>query len=80
MDSIGAFEAKTHLPALLERVSKGETIQITRRGVLVAKLVPAGASGLPDRRKLAAEIREMRKGVRLGALSVRELINRGRRY
>jgi prevent-host-death family protein len=80
MDSIGAFEAKTHLPALLERVSKGETIQITRRGVLVAKLVPAGASDQPDRRKLAVEIREMRKGVRLGGLSVRELINRGRRY
>jgi prevent-host-death family protein len=79
MDSIGAFEAKTHLPALLERVSKGETIQITRRGVPVAKLVPAG-SDQPDRRKLVAEIREMRKGVRLGGLSIRELVNRGRRY
>jgi prevent-host-death family protein len=80
MDSVGAFEAKTHLPALLERVAKGETIQITRRGIPVARLVPAGASALLDRRRLAAEIREMRKGVRLGRTSIRELINRGRRY
>jgi prevent-host-death family protein len=38
VDSISSFDAKTHLPALLERVSKGESIQITRRGVPVAVL------------------------------------------
>ena len=32
METIGAFEAKTHLSALLERVSKGEKITITRHG------------------------------------------------
>jgi len=41
VDSVGSFDAKTHLPALLERVSKGESIQITRHGVPVAVLVPA---------------------------------------
>ncbi|MDK9722038.1 MAG: type II toxin-antitoxin system prevent-host-death family antitoxin [Rhodospirillales bacterium] len=41
MNSIGAFEAKTHLSSLLEQVSKGETIVITRHGHAIAKLVPA---------------------------------------
>ena len=40
MDTVGAFEAKTHLSALLERVEKGETITITRHGTPVARLVP----------------------------------------
>ena len=38
MVNVGSFDAKTHLPALLKRVSKGEPIQITRRGVPIAKL------------------------------------------
>ncbi|MEO6807531.1 MAG: type II toxin-antitoxin system prevent-host-death family antitoxin, partial [Isosphaeraceae bacterium] len=31
--SIGSYEAKTHLPQLLERVAKGERITIMKRGV-----------------------------------------------
>lgn len=37
---VGAFEAKTHLSALLARVEAGETITITNRGRAVAKLIP----------------------------------------
>ena len=44
MESVGSFEAKTHLPQLLERVERGETITITRHGKPVARLVPAVAS------------------------------------
>jgi prevent-host-death family protein len=33
MKTVGAFEAKTHLNELLQKVSKGETIRITLRGV-----------------------------------------------
>jgi len=40
MDKVGAYEAKTHLPELLERVIKGERITITRHGVPVAVLQP----------------------------------------
>lgn len=32
MDSVGAFEAKTHLSELLDRVRQGEKITITTRG------------------------------------------------
>ena len=38
--SVGAFEAKTHLAALLDAVSAGEQITITRHGGPVARLVP----------------------------------------
>jgi prevent-host-death family protein len=40
MEEIGVYEAKTHLPALLERVSKGEKITITKHGAPLAMLVP----------------------------------------
>ena len=41
MIKIGAFEAKTHLSSLLDKVTQGEDVLITRRGVPVARLVPA---------------------------------------
>ncbi|MCI5148875.1 MAG: type II toxin-antitoxin system prevent-host-death family antitoxin, partial [Candidatus Electrothrix sp. MAN1_4] len=40
METIGAYEAKTHLPKLLNRVSRGEKIIITKHGVPVATLQP----------------------------------------
>jgi len=44
----GAFEAKTHLSALLARVEAGETITITKHGRPVARLVPPSGA-LPRR-------------------------------
>jgi prevent-host-death family protein len=40
MATVGSYEAKTHLPALLERVQAGESIVITKHGRAVARLVP----------------------------------------
>ena len=77
--TIGAFDAKTHLNALLKRVSKGEIICITLRGVPIAKLVPDN-DGEANAGDLAQDIRQLRKGVRLGKTSLRQLINEGRRY
>jgi prevent-host-death family protein len=79
MDSVGAFDAKTHLNELLERVSQGETIQITRRGVPVAKLVPAEVAR-KNPRQIAREIRALRRGVTLGGIKIRQLIDEGRRH
>jgi len=80
MKTVGAFSAKTHLNQLLERVSKGESIRITRRGVPVAKLVPPDFGEKQDKGELVGEIRELRKGITLGKLTVRQLIAEGRRY
>lgn len=40
MASVPLAEAKAHLSALVERAEAGETVEITRRGRPVAKLVP----------------------------------------
>jgi len=79
MKTVGAYEAKTHLPRLLDEVAAGETITITKHGAPVAMLVP-----VPERKRSVADvvdsIREARKGVTLGGLTIRELIEEGRRY
>jgi len=80
MTTVGAFDAKTHLNALLKRVAKGETIRITLRGVPIAMLVPAEDGDKGDPRKLVGEIREVRKGATLGKIPLRELIHEGHRY
>lgn len=80
MKSVGAFEAKTRLNELLRRVSDGETIRITRRGVPIAKLVPLENKGKEDVVKAVRELREIRKKLSLGGLSMRKLIDEGRRY
>lgn len=77
MSSVGLFEAKQRLSELVERVRKGESIAITRRGVVVARLVSTGLSR-ENRRDAARAIRVARQGVRLGALSLRALIDEGR--
>lgn len=38
--NIGSFEAKTHLSAVLDRVNKGQTYIITKRGKPIAELRP----------------------------------------
>jgi prevent-host-death family protein len=78
METVGSFEAKTHLAELLERVAAGESITITKHGKAVAMLVPV-RTGRRDAQKAAAHIRELRKGNRLGGISIRELIEMGRR-
>jgi prevent-host-death family protein len=40
MATVGAYEAKTHLAELLDRVERGDTVVITRHGRPVARLVP----------------------------------------
>lgn len=46
-------EAKTNLSRLLARVEAGETVEIARNGVPVARLVPANALASPGARFLA---------------------------
>ncbi|HEV8054390.1 MAG: type II toxin-antitoxin system Phd/YefM family antitoxin [Chloroflexi bacterium] len=40
MKTVSVFEAKTHLSRLLQRVSAGEEIVISRRNRPIARLVP----------------------------------------
>ena len=80
--TVGAFDAKTNLGQLLDRVEKGETIVITRHGTPVARLVPF-ETGI-DREKVKKAIEELKKlskGQRLPpGMTIKDLINEGRRF
>ena len=79
MRRIGSYEAKTHLPRLLDEVARGETITITKHGVPVAVLGPAvekGNGGVPE---VAAGLRAFRRSHGLRGLTIRDLIDEGRR-
>ena len=81
METIGASDAKTHLSALLDRVARGESITITRHGVPAAMLVPMGDSGrMLTHEEIVAGLRALRKRVKPDNLSIREMINEGRRF
>jgi prevent-host-death family protein len=78
MRSVGAFEAKTHLAALLDAVSAGEPITITRHGRPVARLVPVEESPPTDVGQTIEPLRHLCQGQTLGGLSVRDLRDEGR--
>jgi prevent-host-death family protein len=81
METIGSFEAKTHLSQLLERAAKGEEFTITKHGKPVARLVPPrAAKSAPDVRIAVEAMKQFRKGRTLGGLSVRDMIEEGRRF
>jgi prevent-host-death family protein len=76
--TIGAFEAKTHLSELLEETARGSTFVITKHGNPVARLLPVKES-LTDVPSVVAAIRQLRSENRLKGLSLKKLIEEGRR-
>jgi prevent-host-death family protein len=84
MITVGAFEAKTKLAELLDKVEAGESVTITRRGKAVAKLVAVKSEDEQERlRALVEEIKRTRVGRDRGARpgsTIPELIRAGRKY
>jgi prevent-host-death family protein len=80
MDTVGVYEAKTHLSSLLARVAQGEHSTITKHGASVAMLVPFMSVSMPERRAAIRELQAFRQGRRLGMDSLREMIEEGRRH
>ena len=81
MERIGAFEAKTHLAALLDRVAKGERITITRHGIPAAVLAPvAETEAKLSHKEIVDGMRALRQRVKPGKMSVREMVIEGRRF
>lgn len=80
MSDVALFDAKNRLSELINRVEAGEEIAITRRGKVVARLVPPAPEEADRRaRDAIANLRASRKGVSLGRLNSRDLIREGRR-
>lgn len=80
MATVGSFEAKTHLSALLDRVSKGERITITKHGVPVAMLIPPASEAVADRHRAIETLQRLGRKQSLKGISIRELIETGRRF
>lgn len=79
MLEVGALQAKHELGHLLDLVEQGEEIVITREGRPVARLARVQIErDVEQARKAMAEIVEMSKGVTLGGLEIRDLIEEGR--
>ena len=80
MSEIGASEAKTHLPRLLKRVQAGERFVITRHNRPVAELTPFRTHDASKIRAAIDDLKAFQKTHDLGGLSVRQMIEEGRRY
>lgn len=83
MITVGAFEAKTRLSALLELVERGEEVIITRRGKPVARLVKEREARTPEAQAridaAVAGLKDVRERSRPGP-GWRELRDEGRKY
>ncbi len=77
--SVGAFEAKNKFSELLNRVRHGAEVVITKHDRPIAKLVPVSAPMEAERRKTTLELRTLSKRYSLKGLSLRKLIDEGRR-
>jgi len=78
MHTVGAFEAKAKIAELLDKVTAGETVLITRRGEAAALLVPP-TKIKQDRVKALGEIKHFRKTCKTGKVDIEAMINEDRR-
>ena len=78
MNTVGSYEAKTHLARLLEEVSRGEQVVITRHGTPIAVLKPYEGRTDMSRADVIRELQRFRAGRRLNGPLVRDLIEEGR--
>lgn len=79
METIGAYEAKTHFSQLLERVASGVIITITKHGMPVATLKPVEPAKKRPAHQVIDDLKKFRQGQHIDGLSIREMIDEGRR-
>ena len=79
MDKLSVYDAKAHFSELVERAQAGRSTVITKRGRVVAKIIPATAPRW-DRAAVLDEAEAFRKSVKIkGRINLRKLIAEGRR-
>jgi prevent-host-death family protein len=81
METVAAVDTKRHFSELLDRVAKREKITITRYGLPAAVLMPvAGAETKLSHKEIVEGLRALRGRVKPGKMTVREMIEAGRRF
>jgi prevent-host-death family protein len=84
MATVTALEAKTRFGELLDRVSRGEEVVITRHDKAVARLIPEGVKRYDEVRRSVDGLRDLQQQIRrrskarLTDREVRAAINHGR--
>lgn len=79
MDTVSVYDAKARLSELVDRAESGRPTTITKRGRVVARIVPARAPRW-DRAAVFDEAEAFRRRVAIkGKVDIRALIERGRR-
>ena len=86
MNTISAFEAKTHMEKLLDRVANGEEIIITRHDKPVARIIPEGRESDASLRDTIMGLRALRARIanrtgsrKLTDQEIKSAISAGRR-
>ena len=85
--SVTALEAKTRFGQLLDRVSRGEEVVVTRHDKPVARIVPVDRPAREEVRAAVAGLRELRRAIAvrreyqpaLEIAEIRSLMEEGRR-
>ena len=80
MAEVGAFEAKTNLSQLLKRVQAGERIVITKHNRPVAELIPYNPRDTGKIRAAIESLKAFQETHTLAGLSVRQMLEEGRKY
>ena len=75
MRTVISSEAQRRFGALLAIVAAGESVTITRRGLPVGRLISPESHA----DEMVARARALRAGSRLDGLTIRQLIDEGRR-
>ena len=79
MDKVSVYDGKARFSELVERAESGRSTVITKRGRVVAKIVPAQAPRW-DRAAVLDEAEAFRKRAKIrGRIDIRKLIEQGRR-
>ena len=78
MDKLSVYDAKAHFSELIERAQSGRSTTITKRGRVVARIVPA-KEGEWDRSAVLDEIEALRKSLKIKhRIKIADLIPEGR--
>lgn len=77
-NTVGVYELKTHLSAVLDEVVAGRSVTVTRHGHPIVTLTPAKSSTAAERKASFAAMRELAHGRTLG-VPLRDAIDEGRK-
>ena len=80
METVGMFNAKTHLPEIIRRVEKGEEICLTNRNKPVAMIVPMDQYYHKKNKDIFAQLSRLQKLAPIGSIEeIIEMRDEGRK-